>query len=152
MPRAAVLVLLLCVAAGLAAGASAGGLWLPARGVLVSGFGWRDDPFGEGWRFHFGVDIAAPEGAPVAARAGGEVVYAGWAGGYGLVVVLDHGGGYQTVYAHLRRARVAPGFPVRPGEVVGEVGSTGRSTGPHLHFEVRYRGVPVDPLPYLRVP
>jgi murein DD-endopeptidase MepM/ murein hydrolase activator NlpD len=146
------LLLLLVGLAGAGLPAAAGGLWLPVRGVLVSGFGWRDDPFGEGWRFHQGVDVAAPEGAPVAARAEGVVVYAGWAEGYGLVVVLDHGRGYQTLYAHLRRVQVPPGSWVRAGGVIGEVGSTGRSTGPHLHFEVRYREVPVDPLPYLRVP
>ncbi|GBD28935.1 Murein hydrolase activator NlpD [bacterium HR32] len=125
-------------------------LWLPVRGALVSGYGWRDDPFGEGWHFHSGVDVAAPEGAPVAARADGGVEYAGWASAYGLVVVLAHGSDYQTLYAHLRRIRVQRGDRVRAGQLVGEVGSTGRSTGPHLHFEVRYRGVPVDPIPYLR--
>ncbi len=151
MTRAGLLLLLVgLTCAGLPA--VAGGLWLPVRGVLVSGFGWRDDPFGEGWRFHLGVDVAAPEGAPVAARAEGVVVYAGWAEGYGLVVVLDHGRGYETLYAHLRGIRLPVGSWVRAGGVIGEVGSTGRSTGPHLHFEVRYRKVPVDPLPYLRVP
>jgi murein DD-endopeptidase MepM/ murein hydrolase activator NlpD len=73
-------------------------------------------------------------------------------GAYGLTVVVDHGFGYQTLYAHLRRPLVRAGQRVRAGQVVGEVGSTGRSTGPHLHFEVRYQGLPVDPLPYLQVP
>jgi murein DD-endopeptidase MepM/ murein hydrolase activator NlpD len=140
-------VLLSCL---VASAAGAADLWLPVRGGLVSGYGWRDDPFGEGWGLHFGVDVAAPEGAPVAARADGVVEYAGWASAYGLVVVLAHGSEYHTLYAHLRRVRVGRGDRVRAGQVVGEVGSTGRSTGPHLHFEVRFRGVPVDPIPYLR--
>ncbi len=117
MTRAGLLLVLVGLA-GAGLPAAAGGLWLPVRGVRVSGFGWRDDPFGEGWRLHQGVDVAAPEGAPVAARAEGVVV---------------------------RRVQVPLGSWVRAGGVIGEVGSTGRSTGPHLHFEVRYREVPVDP-------
>ena len=124
--------------------------WLPVVGSIVSGYGWRADPFGEGWRIHWGLDIAAPEGAPVAARAEGSVVFAGWAGSYGLVVGLEHGRDWHTLYAHLRTVHVRVGDRVRAGAAIGEVGSTGRSTGPHLHFEVRYRGFPVDPIPYLR--
>jgi murein DD-endopeptidase MepM/ murein hydrolase activator NlpD len=124
--------------------------WLPVVGSIVSGYGWRADPFGEGWKIHWGLDIAAPEGAPVAARAEGNVVFAGWAGSYGLVVVLEHGRDWHTLYAHLRTVHVRVGDRVRAGAAIGEVGSTGRSTGPHLHFEVRYRGFPVDPIPYLR--
>jgi murein DD-endopeptidase MepM/ murein hydrolase activator NlpD len=146
------LLVLALLASAACSRAAAGGLWLPVRGVLVSGFGWRVDPFGEGWRYHLGVDVAAPEGAPVASRADGVVVHADWMGAYGLTVVVDHGFGYQTLYAHLRRSLVRAGQRVRAGQVVGEVGSTGRSTGPHLHFEVRYQGLPVDPLPYLQVP
>ncbi|MDR5684388.1 MAG: M23 family metallopeptidase [Armatimonadota bacterium] len=133
------------------AASAAGTLWLPVVGTVASGYGWRNDPFGEGWKHHWGLDIAARHGAPVAACAAGRVGYAGWAGGYGLVVVLAHEHDLQTLYAHLGTIRVDAGETVRGGQIIGTVGSTGRSTGPHLHFEVRHRNVPVDPIPYLRV-
>jgi murein DD-endopeptidase MepM/ murein hydrolase activator NlpD len=99
---------------------------------------------------HWGIDIAAPAGMPVLASAAGVVQYAGWYAGYGLVVVLAHKGGWQTVYGHLGQINVHLGRPVEQAAVIGRVGSTGISTGPHLHFEVRYRGRPVDPLSVLR--
>ncbi len=122
-----------------------GWLW-PARGALVSGFGMRTHPLFRIRKMHTGVDIAAPWGSPVFAVAPGTVLYAGWFGGYGKVVVVDHGGGMSTLYGHLSTISVAAGEQVRAGAVVGRVGSTGFSTGPHLHFEVRVDGRPVNPL------
>ena len=99
-------------------------------------------------RLHAGIDIGVATGTPIRAAAAGVVVFAGWAGGYGNLVVVDHGGGIATAYAHQQRIYVTGG-PVSQGQVLGEVGSTGNSTGPHLHFEVRVGGNPVDPLAYL---
>jgi len=122
------------------------GLAWPARGPITSGFGLRRHPlFGIVHR-HQGVDIAAPWGTPVRAAAAGTVVYAGWFGGYGKLVVVDHGGGVATLYGHLSSIAVSPGDRVAAGDVLGRVGSTGYSTGPHLHFEIRVDGRPVDPL------
>jgi hypothetical protein len=105
------------------------------------------DPFGpRGNRFHAGIDLTAPSGSAVAAAAGGRVVYAGWlAGGWGNLVVVAHGSGVRTMYAHLSRIDVRLGQPVATGTRVGAVGATGDATGPHLHFEVRVRGAAVDP-------
>ncbi|MCS7234549.1 MAG: peptidoglycan DD-metalloendopeptidase family protein [Armatimonadota bacterium] len=122
------------------------GLVWPARGSLTSGFGLRRHPLFGIVRAHHGVDIAAPWGTPVQAAAAGTVVYAGWFGGYGKLVVVDHGGGLATLYGHLSSIAVSAGQRVRRGDVVGRVGSTGYSTGPHLHFEIRVNGRPVDPL------
>ncbi len=108
-------------------------------------------PYGPRWGgFHYGVDIAAPLGTPIVAAASGTVVYAGYRGTYGLTVQLDHGGGYETVYAHADRLKVSSGQHVGTGDTIALVGSTGRSTGPHLHFEVRVEGEPRDPMDYLR--
>jgi murein DD-endopeptidase MepM/ murein hydrolase activator NlpD len=122
------------------------GLLWPARGALTSGFGPRRHPIFGVVRMHNGVDIAAPWGTPVRAAAPGTVLFAGWFGGYGKLVVLDHGGGVTTLYGHLSSIGVAVGQRVRAGQVIGRVGSTGYSTGPHLHFEIRVDGRPVDPL------
>lgn len=117
-------------------------LW-PARGVITSRFGMR-------WRrHHTGVDIAAPRGTPIHAARAGRVVRAGWHGGYGLLVVLDHGDGMETWYGHASRILVRVGERVERGQVIARVGCTGACTGPHVHFEVRVRGRPVDPLLYL---
>jgi murein DD-endopeptidase MepM/ murein hydrolase activator NlpD len=127
-------------------------LW-PVEGRLMGAFGRRSDPFsGEGTEFHTGVDISAPPGTPVRATADGIVVSAGWSGGYGRLVVIDHGGGTQTYYAHLSRFYVQTGQEVRGGELVGAVGATGRVTAPHLHYEVRIGGAPVNPYRYLKSP
>jgi len=120
--------------------------WL-ARYRMTSGFGYRRDPFGGGGEFHPGVDLAASAGSPVRATADGVVGRAGWNGGYGQMVALEQGNGIETRYGHMSQLAVVPGQQVRRGEVIGYVGSTGRSTGAHLHYEVRVNGRPVDPLP-----
>lgn len=122
---------------------SAAGFVWPTSGTVTSGFGPR-------WgRMHEGLDIAAPTGTPVTAAASGTVIVAGGQGGYGNLVVIDHGGGLATAYAHQSRLAVQVGDSVTQGGVVGYVGSTGNSTGPHLHFEVRVGGAARDPVPYL---
>jgi murein DD-endopeptidase MepM/ murein hydrolase activator NlpD len=127
---------------------SSGFLW-PADGVKTSDFGWRTHPiFGTG-RLHAGIDIGAAYGSPISAAASGTVVSAGTMSGYGNVVVLDHGGGIATLYAHQSSVAVGTGQAVQRGQTIGYVGSTGYSTGPHLHFEVRVNGTPVDPMGYL---
>ncbi|MFN4072784.1 MAG: peptidoglycan DD-metalloendopeptidase family protein [Thermus sp.] len=124
---------------------------LPLRGYegITSFFGMRKNPFGPGYEFHDGLDLAAPYGAPVYATGSGVVAQAGWMGAYGLAVLLDHAEGYQTLYGHLSRLAVRPGQRVEKGQVLGYVGSTGRSTGPHLHYSVYRHGTPRDPRPYL---
>jgi|SoiMethySBSTD1v2_1073268.scaffolds.fasta_scaffold252958_3 murein DD-endopeptidase MepM/ murein hydrolase activator NlpD len=122
---------------------SAAGLIWPCDGVVVSGFGMR-------WgRMHEGIDIGCAYGTPNRAAAGGTVIHAGWLGGYGNLVVVDHGNGLSTAYAHASSILVSVGQSVSQGETVSLVGSTGNSSGPHLHFEVRVNGVAVDPLLYL---
>jgi murein DD-endopeptidase MepM/ murein hydrolase activator NlpD len=107
-------------------------------------------PYGMRWgRMHEGIDLGAAYGTPIAAAAAGTVIYAGWMGGYGNLTVIDHGGGLSTAYGHQSNIAVALGQQVAQGEIIGNVGSTGHSTGPHLHFEVRVNGAPVDPLGYL---
>jgi murein DD-endopeptidase MepM/ murein hydrolase activator NlpD len=96
-----------------------------------------------------GIDVAAPTGRPITAAKSGTVILAGWSGGYGNMVVIDHGGGLSTAYAHQSRIAVKVGDPVTQGALIGFIGSTGHSTGPHLHFEVRVNGAARDPLPYL---
>jgi murein DD-endopeptidase MepM/ murein hydrolase activator NlpD len=130
----------------------AGYRWpLEARGRISSRFGVRNISVG-GNTFHGGVDIAAPMGTPVVAAQDGVVVRAGWIGAYGYAVFVDHEGGAQTRYAHLSAMAVTPGARVAQGELLGWVGSTGASTGPHLHFELRFAGRAVDPLGYLIPP
>ncbi|HLE62255.1 MAG TPA: M23 family metallopeptidase [Pyrinomonadaceae bacterium] len=125
-------------------------IW-PVVGKLESGFGGRRNPFGGGgYEFHSGQDIDAPPGTPVVAGASGMVTFAGWQNGYGQLVVIDHGGGLTTRYGHLSHIDVDLGRVVSRGEFLGKVGSTGRSTGPHLHYEVRISDEPVNPLQYLR--
>jgi murein DD-endopeptidase MepM/ murein hydrolase activator NlpD len=122
----------------------------PVVGKLESAFGGRRNPFGGGsYEFHTGQDIDAPWGASVVAGANGEVSFAGWQNGYGQLVVIDHGGGLTTRYGHLSHIDVSLGKTVVRGELVGKVGSSGRSTGPHLHYEVRINDEPVNPLQYL---
>jgi len=121
----------------------------PVRGMLSSGFGVRTSPFTDTPVFHHGMDIVARPGLPVAASASGTVVKSGFEALLGNVVVLDHGSGYRSVYAHLAERIVAEGAFVAKGEPVGTVGNTGRTTGPHLHYEVRVNGLPVNPARFL---
>lgn len=122
----------------------------PVEGTLEGGFGGRRNPFGGGgYEFHSGQDIEAPWGAAVVAGASGRVSFTGWQNGYGLLVVVDHGGGLTTRYAHLSSIDVATGQTVSRAQLLGRVGSTGRSTGPHLHYEVRINDQPVNPKQYL---
>ncbi len=124
-------------------------LW-PVRGRLSGGFGKRLDPFNGEGAFHAGVDISADYGAPVRAAADGFVVWANRKAGSGRLVVVDHGGGLTTWYAHLSKFQAYRGQAVRRGDILGYVGSTGRSTGPHLHYEVRMWDAPVNPWRFLR--
>jgi murein DD-endopeptidase MepM/ murein hydrolase activator NlpD len=127
---------------GSGAAPSSGFIW-PVNGPLTS-------PFGMRWgRLHAGIDIGVGFGTPIRAAAAGTVIYSGWLGGYGNLVVIDHGSGLSTAYGHQQAVYVGQGAGVAQGDVIGEVGSTGNSTGPHLHFEVRVNGSPVDPLGYL---
>ena len=119
-------------------------IW-PAAGYVSSPYGLRFD----GTEFHQGIDIAADMGAPIVATADGVVTAAGWNGGYGNMVDVDHGGGIVTRYGHASALAVTVGQQVRRGEVIAYVGSTGRSTGPHVHYEVRVNGAPVNPAGYL---
>lgn len=119
---------------------------LPARGRFTSGFGMRRHPIFGVRRMHSGVDIAAPRGTPVVAAGDGTVAYTGWFGGYGKIVIIDHGGGLSTLYAHLSTILTRPGQRVRKGQLIARVGSTGYSTGPHVHFEIRVNGTPVNPI------
>jgi len=114
--------------------------------LLTSRFGARAAPLAGASRLHPGLDLAAPYGSAVVARSPGLVIAAGWAGGYGNCVVIDHGGGVQTRYGHLSRIAVRVGQHVDPGALLGAVGSTGLSTGPHLHYEVRVNGAAINPL------
>ena len=125
--------------------------WLtrPVTGPVSSPFGYRIHPIFKVRKLHTGIDFSAPSGEPIKAGAGGTVVQAGWRGGYGKCVVIDHGGGIATLYAHQSTILVSVGQTVKRGQTIGRVGSTGYSTGPHLHFEVRVNGSPVDPMGYL---
>ena len=123
--------------------ASAAGFIWPVHGVLTSGFGWR-------WgRMHEGIDLAVANGTPVVAAAAGTVIVAGWMGGYGNLVVVDHGGGIATAYGHNTSVTVGVGQQVAQGQLIAYAGSTGNSSGPHVHFEVRINGGAVDPMGYL---
>jgi murein DD-endopeptidase MepM/ murein hydrolase activator NlpD len=120
---------------------------LPLRGNVTSRFGFRRHPVFRLRQFHQGLDIAAARGTPVLAASAGRVLFAGWYGGYGKLVVLDHGQGISTLYGHLSAILVKPGQAIAQGQPIGRVGSTGYSTGPHLHYEVRQNGRPIDPGP-----
>lgn len=123
-------------------------IW-PVTGFVSSSFGGRSSPFGRGAQFHKGLDISNRIGTPVVAPAEGTVILAGPDGAYGNSVEIDHGGGIVTKYAHLQRASVKNGQWVKRGETIGNIGMTGRTTGPHLHYEVRLNGVPVNPMRYI---
>lgn len=123
--------------------------WPLVRPVVTSTFGYRVHPIFGDRRLHAGIDLSAQNGTPVYSARDGVVVFAGWKGGYGNTVIIDHGGQIATLYAHNNALNVATGAKVRRGQQVAQAGSTGNSTGPHVHFEVRVAGSPVDPMRYL---
>jgi murein DD-endopeptidase MepM/ murein hydrolase activator NlpD len=122
------------------------GMMMPVDGHITSYFGYRYHPILHFTRFHAGLDIGASWGSPIVAAGDGRVVAAGWAGGYGREVQIAHGGGLTSLYGHMSEIVAQPGSFVRQGQVIGYVGSSGLSTGPHVHFEVRQSGTPVNPL------
>jgi murein DD-endopeptidase MepM/ murein hydrolase activator NlpD len=125
-------------------------IW-PLWGRVTSYFGYRPNPFsGRGTEFHAGIDIIASTGTPVVATGNGFVDFAGWNGGYGYTVIINHGFGIETLYAHNSRLAVSEGDFVARGAIISYAGSTGRSTGPHLHYEVRVNGIAKNPLDYLK--
>jgi murein DD-endopeptidase MepM/ murein hydrolase activator NlpD len=130
-------------AQAIASGADIG--W-PSYGRVTSRFGWRIHPIFGTREFHTGVDIASPWGTPVRAAKSGVVRFVGWMIGYGRLIIVDHENGLQTFYGHLSNDLVRAGSRVQQGELIGRVGSTGWSTGPHLFFEIRRFGVPLDPI------
>jgi murein DD-endopeptidase MepM/ murein hydrolase activator NlpD len=123
-------------------------MW-PVEGTVHSAFGVRTDPFSGEGAFHTGIDVAAPRGTPVMCTADGVIATQGWSGGYGNLLIVDHGNGLETYYAHLSQFLVVPGQEVRRGQVIALSGGTGRSTGPHVHYEVRVHGTPVNPYSFL---
>jgi len=122
---------------------------MPSGGRLTSSFGYRVHPILGYRRFHAGIDFGAPHGSAIRAADSGTVIFAGWYGGYGRSVIIDHGNGLTTLYAHASQVYVSEGQSVERGQAIAAIGSTGLSTGPHLHFEVRRNGTPVNPLEYL---
>jgi murein DD-endopeptidase MepM/ murein hydrolase activator NlpD len=129
--------------------AGKGVLSWPVPGPVTSGFGYRIHPIFKVRKLHTGIDLAGATGDPIKAAAAGTVIFVGWRGGYGKCTIIDHGGGLATLYAHQSSILVSQGQVVKRGSVIGKVGGTGYSTGPHLHFEVRVNGSPVDPMKYL---
>ena len=123
-------------------------IW-PVNGTITSNFGYRGNPIGGGTGYHEGLDIAVDYGTPVRATASGKVTMAGWVDGYGNLVEIDHGGGFVTRYGHNSMLLVVVGQEVKTGDIIALAGSTGRSTGPHCHYEVRVNGTPTDPLLFL---
>jgi murein DD-endopeptidase MepM/ murein hydrolase activator NlpD len=125
------------------------GIPLKGRYELSSSFGLRRNPFGGGYEFHEGLDFTGAYGSPIYATASGVVETAEFSGGYGYHVIVNHGYGYRTLYAHLSKIEVTPGMQINRDRIVGYLGNTGRSSGPHLHYEVEQAGQPVDPSHYL---
>jgi murein DD-endopeptidase MepM/ murein hydrolase activator NlpD len=123
----------------------------PVRGYITDGFGNRRNPFGKGYENHAGLDIATNHGTAIGATADGRVIFAGPHGGYGNIVVIDHGYGITTRYGHMSAIEVQVGQHVTRGKTIGAVGSTGRSTAPHCHYEVRLHDRPVNPLSYISI-
>lgn len=127
-----------------------GNLSAPLKASITSPFGWRKHPIFGIRRFHTGIDLAGPNHAVIRAADSGSVLYTGWYGGYGKVVIVSHGKGMATLYAHLCRVATESGANIAKGDIIGYEGTTGFSTGPHLHFEVRVNGIPNNPVQYLR--
>lgn len=123
-------------------------IW-PTSGRITSSYGYRLSPFGYSRQFHSGIDIGTKRGTPIYSTADGTVKFAGYQSGYGYVIHVSHGYGYTTVYAHMSKLAARAGQSVKRGDVIGYVGSSGRSTGPHLHYEVRVNGNTVNPWPYM---
>ena len=123
-------------------------IWPLGSRRVTSQYGWRVHPIFGTSRYHSGIDIAANYGEPIWAAAGGTVIHSGWLGGYGKTIIIDHGGGLTTLYAHNSKLTLGVGATVKRGQTVALAGSTGYSTGPHLHFEVRKFGEPVNPYKY----
>jgi murein DD-endopeptidase MepM/ murein hydrolase activator NlpD len=132
-----------------AVGGGSGAMLWPMAGPVTSEFGWRVHPITGTQKFHSGVDIGGDYGQPIAAAQGGTVEYAGWISGYGNAVIISHGGGISTLYGHCQSLAVGVGQQVSRGETIAYCGSTGNSTGPHVHFEIRVDDVQVDPLGYV---
>ncbi|GFN35513.1 peptidoglycan DD-metalloendopeptidase family protein [Tepidimicrobium xylanilyticum] len=124
-------------------------LW-PAKGKLTSKFGNRKNPFGRGIQFHYGIDIANSTGTDIRAAGSGKIIFSGYKTGYGYTIIIDHGNGYKTYYGHNSKLLVNKGDKVEKGQVIAKMGSTGRSTGPHLHFEIHKSDKPIDPLTVLK--
>jgi murein DD-endopeptidase MepM/ murein hydrolase activator NlpD len=127
-----------------------GSFYFPVRAAITSPFGYRMHPIFRVRSFHSGVDLGAKNGTPIKAANGGLVIYAGWYSGYGKTVIVSHSGGKSTLYAHMSRIDAKAGDKVAQGQTIGYVGSSGYSTGPHLHFEYRLGGKPQNPLAVLR--
>jgi murein DD-endopeptidase MepM/ murein hydrolase activator NlpD len=124
---------------------------LPCAGNLTSEFGSRGNPFGKkSTETHEGIDIANSTGTPIKATADGTVTYSGWQSGYGNVVIINHGNGYESFYGHNSKLKISEGARVKRGDVIALMGSTGRSTGPHSHFEIRLNNTPIDPLKFIK--
>ncbi len=123
-------------------------LW-PARGRITSGFGTRNVPYSGGYQFHTGVDIAGSHGSNIRAAASGKVTFSGYRGSLGNLIIIDHGYGYETYYAHLSGFAINKGDEVGKGQTIGYMGASGRTTGTHLHYEVHYKGSPVNPVRYM---
>ncbi len=118
---------------------------MPTSGIITSKYGYRNNPFGSGREFHYGIDIANSYRTKIKAAGKGVVTYSSYNSGYGNYIIISHGYGYQSVYGHLQKRYVKVGQTVEKGQLIGEMGSTGRSTGTHLHFEIRYQGKPINP-------
>jgi murein DD-endopeptidase MepM/ murein hydrolase activator NlpD len=131
-------------------GVNSPSLW-PVDGRVTSSFGEREDPFNGEGAFHAGIDISASYGEPIHATADGIIEFAALSAGYGREVVIDHGSGIKTLYGHMSGFAVTAGDSVHRGQVIGYIGLSGRSTGPHVHYEVRIRNIPVNPHKYLRM-
>ncbi len=136
-------------ASSMPAGGGSGAFRWPCSGPITSYYGWRTHPIFQTKRYHSGIDIAVDTGTPIRAAASGTVIYSGWMGGYGYCVMISHGGGLVSLYGHNSSLAVGEGQRVSQGQVIAYAGSTGYSTGPHCHFEVRVHGEVTDPLNYL---
>lgn len=138
------------ISGGQGSGKSTGSMIWPLDGPITSPFGWRTHPIFGTSKYHSGIDIGGDYGLPVVAADGGVIIYAGWISGYGNAVIIDHGNGVSSLYGHNESLAVSEGQNVSQGQLIAYCGSTGYSTGPHVHFEVRENGSPVDPHNYLR--